>query len=228
MGAAAAFCGAAKRSVDPARARPGRRACDDASHVRIAEDIAGTDDHRELSPGYRVNGSANGISRAGTPPRPPCFGDVRSTVRVPRCESRGLTNGDSSFYPLGHKALFRHLTDEAPAARTQARRHRQGSAPNYGVETPEITSGPTSPITSRAPNGGTDLDTMVSSGISQRELRMNMTKKQRARRSAIIRILSCMSRNGCANGRFDDYTPLERYLRELDHENFSAPRNKQN
>ena len=57
---------------------------------------------------------------------------------------------------------------------------------------------------------------------------MNMTKKQRTRRSAIIRILSCMSRNGCANGRFDDYTPLERYVRELDHENFSAPRNKQN
>jgi hypothetical protein len=70
VGAAAAFCGAAKRSVDPAYARRGRRACDDASHVRIAEDIAGTDDHRELSPGYRVNGSANGISRAEEPRGP--------------------------------------------------------------------------------------------------------------------------------------------------------------
>ena len=114
VGAAAAFCGAAKRSVDPAGARP-RRACDDASHVRIAEDIAGTDDHRELS---RVIGSTEvrtGFLGQRDPP-PPCFGDVRSTVRVPHGESRGLTNGDSPFYALGHKALFRHLTDEALAA----------------------------------------------------------------------------------------------------------------
>ena len=63
-----------------------------------------------LSPGYRVNGSAHGISRAdGTRRGPPCFGDVRSTVRVPHCESRGLTSGDSPFYALGHNALFRAL-----------------------------------------------------------------------------------------------------------------------
>jgi len=48
---------------------------------------------------------------------------------MPRCESRGLTNGDSPFYPLGHKALFRHLTDGASAGAL-----RRGASGNRGPD----------------------------------------------------------------------------------------------
>ena len=46
---------------------------------------------------------------------------------------------------------------------------------------------------------------------------MKMTPKaRRRRRTAIIRILSEMSRNGWANARYDDYHPLEVELKQLE------------
>lgn len=42
-----------------------------------------------------------------------------------------------------------------------------------------------------------------------------MSRKNRKRRSEIIRILSYLSRNGWANARYEDYAALEAELRRL-------------
>jgi hypothetical protein len=43
-----------------------------------------------------------------------------------------------------------------------------------------------------------------------------LTKKQLRRKTAIIRILSEMSKDGWRNARFDDYRPLEVELHQLE------------
>lgn len=43
-----------------------------------------------------------------------------------------------------------------------------------------------------------------------------LTKKQKSRRSEIIRQLSDLSRGGWARARYEDYAALEAELRELD------------
>jgi hypothetical protein len=43
-----------------------------------------------------------------------------------------------------------------------------------------------------------------------------MTSKQKRRRIELIKQLSDLSRNGWAHARFEDYTPLEKELRELE------------